>query len=563
MRIFDKLFNTENPKKIYVFAILFLIMNTIKLSLFNVFLLSDSATFFDFFYKLFVSFWVSVSLLIVGLKPKRRIYFILIYSLQTIYIAANVIYYLYFNSFLHLFQMLSLVLEGFTIAKNLVIPIGIELGIVFLDLIFFLIIVTNFKKFKVIERKIKVVNIISIVVALVVMLSSEIYIHIANGDETPYHNNNGDIDETFLVSRYGTMVNEIIQVSANARGDLSARLQYGENITKEKTKEDNPNIIYIQVEALDSSIVDYAFEGEEVMPFLKSLSEKSIYYPYTLSYHSAGGTSDSEFATINSLEPFDFFPSLKIANYDFFNSYVSKLQKAKYDTSVFHGNYSKFFSRDEVYPKMGYKHFYDLKSMKVKEAGWGASDEDLFNYTQKILEKKKTPYFAHVITMTSHEPFTNVDHVNALKSFSGISDKDTRKYASAINYVDKQLEDFVNKMQDDNTYIFIIGDHTSAVNSQHYKTSSYVKDNKRFEYVPLFIITPDKAVYKEEKYVASFLDISPTMLNISGIEYQVFSDGYDLLSGEMQDSELPYRGMNYKRSELFSEISERDKQNNG
>jgi len=288
------------------------------------------------------------------------------------------------------------------------------------------------------------------------------------------------------------------------------------------------------------------------------LGQEFHYYPYTMSYHEAGGTSDCEFSAINSVEPLSDYPSMKINDYDYPNSIVRQLAGNSYDTVAFHGNVGSYFNRDVAYPKMGYRELADMAKMGLKDVGWGAPDNDVFSYAENRLKNEKQPFFAYTITMTSHGPFTNADNYYNNAVYDDVKDPTARNYMNSMSYVDQSVASYVNYIRANfkNTYIFILGDHTPNVNSGDYRQASFTEGDKYFEFVPLIIVTPDNRQYREDNIAASFLDIAPTIANASGVPYSIDSDGMDLLNRtEENNNRIPYKGESFDRSYLLEKIS--------
>jgi phosphoglycerol transferase MdoB-like AlkP superfamily enzyme len=341
------------------------------------------------------------------------------------------------------------------------------------------------------------------------------------------------------------------------------KLEYSTRIVKNKgILEQKQNFIVIQVESLESRILETEYQGEPVMPFLNSLSKKCTFFPYTLSYHMGGATSDAEFSILNSVEPLIKFPAIKLRNESYENSIVKKLSQSGYKTVVFHNNIGSFFNRDHFYPQMGFSHFFTLTSMNLPQRIWGASDEDTLNFALQKLQMETPPFFYFIITMSSHEPFEMVRTYYSNPRFNGISDKKQRNYFLSLNYVDKQLEHFLNNFfrtpQASNTYIIIYGDHSSGFGNSNYPPSSYSNKETYFEFVPMLLVSPTgNKPYKEEKFVASFLDVGPTILLNSGIPFKVFSDGQNLLE-PIFDSAIPLKGQTFSRRTLFELASMND-----
>jgi hypothetical protein len=91
-----------------------------------------------------------------------------------------------------------------------------------------------------------------------------------------------------------------------------------------------------------------------------------------------------------------------------------------------------------------------------------------------------------------------------------------------------------------------------------YKQASFNYDNRYFEFVPLIIVSPDNKVYKEEKEVASFLDISPTVLYSSGVKANLNSDGKNLLDHNSNSNQIPFCKGIYDRKVLFDSFTQQN-----
>jgi phosphoglycerol transferase MdoB-like AlkP superfamily enzyme len=327
------------------------------------------------------------------------------------------------------------------------------------------------------------------------------------------------------------------------------------------TRAEHPNFILIQVESMDSYIVNAQYKKSYIMPFLHSLTHQSIYYPYTMSYHKAGSTSDCEFSIINSIEPFADYPSMKIRNYDYPNSMIKPLVAAGYDAAAFHGNRGTYFNRTSAFKKMGFPVFYDMAAMGLAEQGWGVSDGKVFDYITARLGKQKQPFIYYVITMCSHEPFTIVEQYYKNNAFASIKDEAARNYFLSLAYVDRELKRFIMQVRatQPNTYIMLYGDHTPVIKKNLYRRASYFERAHIFEFVPMIILTPDGKSYLETKNVASFLDVAPTILAASGVHYSYRSNGANLLDQNCRMGTLGFYDMTYLRSNLYSKIERGDK----
>lgn len=550
-----KIFISRTDIFIVLAVFAFLMLNALKIALFNYYLLPNQS-FWVFRYKLIMTVLLVVITYPILFKFKSKLVLLIFYILQIIYIVVNITYYLYFHNYLHIVQAISNMYEGLKATENFSAPISPLLLVAFIDLPFLIFIMINYMKTKIMRDKLKLVIAIIVICALCVTGFTE-FKHYKNGISIVHIVKSIYSGESRIVERYGTVANNIVSVYSNRNEEQMVNsLKFGDKQSNDQEASLKPNFVIIQVESLDANIINQKYKESYVTPYLNSLSNESIYYPYMMSYHMGGGTSDSEFAIINSVEPLTYYPAIKLSSYKNPNSFAVKLTGSSYETFAFHGNVGRFYNRDIAFPRLGFQSFYDIDKMKIKGVGWGAPDDKVFNYTLERMKAAKEPFVSYTITMSSHGPFTNAGFYYNNKLYNDIQDKTTKDYFNSMSYVDQTLKDYIKSVKDTykNTYILLFGDHTPNVNSTYYKQASFTMDNKYFEFVPMIVITPDNAVYKEEKNVASFLDISPTILRASGIKYEVSTFGHDLISTPQLAPEIPYRGSNYNRATLFDKL---------
>lgn len=554
--------------RVFLVIVSFIIMNALKSSLYEFFIIPQ-ANKAIFTYKFWFTLLCCIIFYSIVLSFKSRYVFLVMFVLQCIYSYANISYFLYYHSYLHFLQWISLFKEALISATHLANPKSFQLFVVFIDVPLALYIFL--KGFKREIRKFRLPALkYSALLAILILMIVEIN-NYSTGRSVVQYMDDRYTGETEIVARYGTLVNSGINIVNNySEKKLIEQLNYGEKmsgtgsaITNDNSNNapainaEQPNYVIIQVESMDSNIVKQQYNGSYVMPYLSSLRENSVYYPYTLSYHQGGGTSDTEFSIINSVEPLESFPAIKLTSYNYPNSVVKKLSKAAYSTMAFHGNVSTFYNRDIAFSKMGFKTFYDINSMKYIDEGWGAPDDKVFSFAFDKMTNSKEPFLSYIITMTSHGPFESARNYYNNNSYDGIEDELVKNYFNSMNYVDNSIKDFVSKIQAQlpNTYVFIYGDHTPNIHTEEYYQASFFKGDKYFEFVPLFIITPDNQKHLENSVVASFLDISPTILSSSKVPYTVYSTGINLLRGNKNSLKLPLKSEAFDRTWLYDSIS--------
>ena len=141
-------------------------------------------------------------------------------------------------------------------------------------------------------------------------------------------------------------------------------------------------------------------------PFVDSLAQHSLIFTnaYANGYKSIHAMS-SVLAGIPSFK--DAFTSSPYPKQKT-ESLVSTLKSEGYATSFFHGapngsmgflGYANILGFDHYYGKNEYNNDDDFDGV------WGIWDEPFLQFMKKTLDKKKSPFFATVFTVSSHEPY--------------------------------------------------------------------------------------------------------------------------------------------------------------
>jgi phosphoglycerol transferase MdoB-like AlkP superfamily enzyme len=180
---------------------------------------------------------------------------------------------------------------------------------------------------------------------------------------------------------------------------------------------------------------------------------------------------------------------------------------------------------------MGFKRFYSLRDYAgLPGKGVYVADGPFLDQTLEYLEKTVEPYFAYVITMSSHGDYNRLKYVSDEMLDKGISvpgDRQTENYFRVINYVDTSLRKFFSGiMAQKKPFIMVIyGDHTSGL-----KSDEYVSRTDIAEKVPLFIITGNENDHRKIGTLSSQIDLPPTILSLVGIPSPSDWQGIDLIS---------------------------------
>lgn len=295
------------------------------------------------------------------------------------------------------------------------------------------------------------------------------------------------------------------------------------------------NVIIIQVEALQAIAVGHKVDGRSVTPNLDALIGNSWYFPNCVSGAGVGTTADVEFVTNTSLyPPSDVGASLGWSDREL-TSMPRILNAQGYESYTFHTNTVGFWNRSQFYPALGFTRYFDRSyfGMADKMAFGSSSDRVLFEKTLPRLEEASSaskPFYAQIITLSSHFPFKNVP-ADRRKLHLSVPYKGTitGDYLTEVNYTDEQIGYFVEQLKKsglwDKSIIVVYGDHfglpeptndAEAAATRALAGHDYNKADRLL--VPLIIHLPGQKSGTRVQSPVGQVDLAPTLADAMGID---------------------------------------------
>ena len=154
---------------------------------------------------------------------------------------------------------------------------------------------------------------------------------------------------------------------------------------------------------------------------------------------------------------------------------------------------------------------------------WGIWDEPFLQFTGEELAAMPEPFFAALVTLSSHHPFVVPEQYAAT-----LPDGYTRIH-KGVAYDDQAFRRFFHRFSGEEWFrrtIFVfVADHVSSEKFAE-KTRSYPGNM----HIIGFIYTPDGALQGEVREVTQQLDIMPTVLGLTGNTEPYFAFGRDVLN---------------------------------
>ena len=295
------------------------------------------------------------------------------------------------------------------------------------------------------------------------------------------------------------------------------------------------NVIVLEVEGLSDSLIHHVTENRPVMPFLKRISQESLYFHNI--FQSADATDGSVFATATSLPK--TFSEIKT---EFFVAYEVNGHFGSLPAILGSEDYSHYFLQafrhraDDFSSFMGNQGFktYDFSDFETRlrnshtteptSNALGVFDGPFLSESAEILSSSPGPFTAQLMTSTSHSPWSVPE---------GFPTPFSERKLNTFHYVDTSLEAFFTRLRRslpdfDKTLIVIVGDHTSVTFGSGY-----------FEriHVPLIFYSPVLEQHRNRwgeqlDTPGSHVDIIPTVLDLLGGQHNYAGMGMSLLRDE-------------------------------
>ncbi len=270
-----------------------------------------------------------------------------------------------------------------------------------------------------------------------------------------------------------------------------------------------PNIVFIVLEGWTADVIEPLGGESDVTPHLNALAQNGLLYT---NFFANGNRTDKGLASIISSQPSLAHSSIinNIQKFTSLPSVSAELVKLGYNTSFYYGGASEFANMKGYWLSAGYQQIVDLNDFAFdkRNAEWGVHDDVLWAETLQRLGKSQSPFFATVLTLSSHEPF-KVPHQS---QFKGTDDADL--YRNAVHFSDESLGAFFEAAAQQpwyaNTVFFILSDH-----GHQWPKNRAAYDPERF-HIPLLIVggaLKEEYCGQQDSAIACQVDLAAAVLS--------------------------------------------------
>lgn len=311
--------------------------------------------------------------------------------------------------------------------------------------------------------------------------------------------------------------------------------------------EEKPTIIVVMSESYaDLSVVGDFAANQDVAPFYDSLTENTVKgYALASVFGAKTPNSEWEFMTGNSMA---FLPSGSVVYQQYISdtptSIVSNLKNIGYTCVAMHPYYETGWSRNSVYPDMGFDEMYFIDDFDQTELiREYISDMELYESIVERYESRarNEDLFIMSISMQNHGGYTEkYDNFTENVRMLGVNYPDVNQYLSLVNESDKALAYLISYFEqvEEPVEIVFFGDHQPSLSSSFYPylngkgLSGLTTDELEALYtVPFFIWTNYESEAKEVE-ITSLNFLSTMALERAGLPLPA----YNQFLSEMMDT---------------------------
>ncbi|MFZ5828117.1 MAG: LTA synthase family protein [Bacillota bacterium] len=288
------------------------------------------------------------------------------------------------------------------------------------------------------------------------------------------------------------------------------------------------NVIVLQVESFQTFPVGMKIGEQEVTPNLNRLMTESVSFPNFYHQTGQGVTADADLLANCSLHP----TRTGAVYYDYahnrFRCMPTVLREEGYAAVAMQGMPADFWNLSAVYPQVGFERYYSIRDYVYDEKiGIGLSDESFLRQSVEKLKGLPEPYYAFVVTLTSHGPF-DFDNLPRTLDLGDLEGTKAGWYLHNVHYTDRAIGLFLDRLKAegilDESVLVVYGDHQGVWRYDQAMDRllmipgedevAWVQAEKR---VPLMIRLPGGEVTGVRTQAAGQVDLAPTIAGLLGI----------------------------------------------
>ena len=295
-------------------------------------------------------------------------------------------------------------------------------------------------------------------------------------------------------------------------------------------KTQRPNVVLVILESFGRSITDESIDGNEVTPHLNAMKREGIWFENVIA-----NSFRTDRGTVAIMSGYPTHPIASVMKYPqkahTLPAIARSLQGEGYATTFTYGGDANFTNTISYLYGTGVEHINDQHNLPLDAplAQWGYADDVVCpHFAQEVLDLAATdkPFFATLLTLSSHEPFD--------VPYSKFENKILNAAAFTDECVGRMIDSWRSSPAWENMVVVLIADHSLA----------YPEDSQSGEFqrqrIPMLwtggAISEEYRGHTIETY-SSQSDLAVTLLKQLDVECSDFSFSRDIL-----DEQIPHFG---------------------
>ena len=311
------------------------------------------------------------------------------------------------------------------------------------------------------------------------------------------------------------------------------------------------NIVLVTIESMSASYMERFGNTESITPVLDSLYRLGMAFDRV--YATGNRTVRGLEAVTLSLPPCPGQSIIKRPNNAGMYSTGALLREKGYNVTYFYGGNSYFDNMETFFSGNGYD-IVDQKNYSPEEITFanirGVCDEDAYRKVIRTLGEQSRdgkPFFAHVMTVSNHRPFTYPAGKIRIPN-------DSKTRAGGVLYTDYALGQFLAEASKqpwfDNTIFLITADHcASSAGRTEIPLHKY--------HIPALIFAPGFVAPQQIEGIVSQIDLMPTLLSLLDMDYDSHFYGRSIFDPDYVNRAFiaTYQDLGYLEGDTFTILS--------
>jgi phosphoglycerol transferase MdoB-like AlkP superfamily enzyme len=280
-----------------------------------------------------------------------------------------------------------------------------------------------------------------------------------------------------------------------------------------------PNVVLILMESVRAYESGSYGASLSFTPYFDALAKEGVLMENF--YANGAQTIRSEFAIHSSYLPNRVGGSVYVNRPSLSILTLPMILKERGYRTLWIGSHPPTFDRKiEFLSRHGIDAFRYQLPPGYRKVGWGASDEDMFRYAFEILSKEPEPFFAEIMTLSNHFPWSDIPENPAAPPVEG--EPLYQAYCRGMYYTDNAVGKFLERVRKSplfkNTLFILTGDHGIWLYPSDPRVANMISKQEIYFRVPCLFWFPAQLKPERIATLGSHIDLMPSILDLLSIQ---------------------------------------------